>query len=265
MLLDRVCRECKRSFEGGPRAFYCPECRLERQRKSDRESKARSRKGQTRKLGSDDNCERCGKVYTINAALQRFCEECQPIHHKEYDRITSLEFYHENKDNINPVRNKRRKAERRKKKTDIIGQKFARWTVLKEVKERNGERYYLCRCDCGTEKEVRRNSLVTGNSKSCGCLRKERMKETQSKLPKVDGIDIKNFKNKTRAGSKTGHKGVAPYGNGKYRAQIGFNGEVIHLGVFQTLEEAVQARKNAEEKYYTPFLKKNNELKEDKS
>ena len=31
-------------------------------------------------------------------------------------------------------------------------------------------KYYLCRCDCGTEKVVQGNSLRTGRSKSCGCL-----------------------------------------------------------------------------------------------
>lgn len=109
MIQDRTCRECGCSFRGGPRAFYCHSCRVERHRKSDRESKSRSRKGLTRKLGSKDKCERCGKTYTINAAIQRFCSDCKPIHTLEYDRETSLPFYHEHKDNINPIRNERRR------------------------------------------------------------------------------------------------------------------------------------------------------------
>jgi uncharacterized Zn ribbon protein len=113
MIQDRTCRECSCSFKGGPRAYYCPSCRLERQRKANRESKARERKGLTRKLGSTDKCERCGKNYTINAALQRFCPDCQPIHALEYDRETSLPFYHEHKDQINPIRNERRRVGQR--------------------------------------------------------------------------------------------------------------------------------------------------------
>lgn len=32
----------------------------------------------------------------------------------------------------------------------------------------------MARCDCGTEKLVRPANLANGNTKSCGCLRKER-------------------------------------------------------------------------------------------
>lgn len=31
--------------------------------------------------------------------------------------------------------------------------------------------YYLCQCDCGKQLEVVSNSLFSGNTKSCGCLR----------------------------------------------------------------------------------------------
>ena len=43
-----------------------------------------------------------------------------------------------------------------------------------------GERKYLCRCDCGTERYVLERSLLYGGSQSCGCLRKERAKEAVS-------------------------------------------------------------------------------------
>ena len=38
--------------------------------------------------------------------------------------------------------------------------------------------------------------------------------------------------------------------NGKYVARIGFEGRQIHLGTFVTLDEAVEARRKAELKYY---------------
>lgn len=110
MIQERICRECGRSFKGGPRAYYCPSCRADRALISQRESKARARKGLTRRLGSIDKCERCGKDYEIAGANQRFCPECQPIHALEYDRETALPFYHANKKRINPPRKlKRRK------------------------------------------------------------------------------------------------------------------------------------------------------------
>jgi hypothetical protein len=109
-LLTRTCRQCQAFFQGGPRAYYCPSCRAERTRKTCAEHKRRKRQGKTRALGSIDACERCGKSYVVNAGLQRFCPVCQPIHAAEHDRRTSLEFYREHKDRINPPRKlKRRK------------------------------------------------------------------------------------------------------------------------------------------------------------
>lgn len=109
-LLSRTCRQCGATFQGGPRAYFCPICRVERANKASVEHKRRKRQGATRALGSIDACERCGKSYVVNAGMQRFCPDCQPIHAIEYDRQTSLEFYREHKDRINPPRKlKRRK------------------------------------------------------------------------------------------------------------------------------------------------------------
>ena len=57
---------------------------------------------------------------------------------------------------------------------DIVGQKFGKLTVLKPVKrDKYGKIIYLCKCDCGTEKEIARASLIKNWTKSCGCLYKE--------------------------------------------------------------------------------------------
>lgn len=58
---------------------------------------------------------------------------------------------------------------------DLSGKRFGRWTVV-EVATGPDARYYVrwkCRCDCGNIKFVARTSLQSGESKSCGCLRKE--------------------------------------------------------------------------------------------
>ncbi|MBR3842246.1 MAG: hypothetical protein IKM38_03120 [Christensenellaceae bacterium] len=61
---------------------------------------------------------------------------------------------------------------------NLAGKRFGRWLVLDhcEISER-GEKKWLCRCDCGTEKLVLARSLKSGSSTSCGCLRKEKIKE----------------------------------------------------------------------------------------
>lgn len=51
-----------------------------------------------------------------------------------------------------------------------IGQRFGKWTVIGKVPRRNGNGYSLCKCDCGTIREVRSSKLKSGNSQGCGCV-----------------------------------------------------------------------------------------------
>ena len=53
----------------------------------------------------------------------------------------------------------------------MIGSKHGRWLILAEAeRDKNGQRQYLCRCDCGTERVVRKFPLLYGKTLSCGCL-----------------------------------------------------------------------------------------------
>lgn len=49
----------------------------------------------------------------------------------------------------------------------LVGEVFGRWTVMAQAE---GDHMWLCRCSCGTQREVAENSLVRGVSTSCGCL-----------------------------------------------------------------------------------------------
>lgn len=108
MIQDRTCKTCGAVFPGGPRAYYCPECRTERKKANDARCHQRQREGKTR-VGKPDICERCGAEYTVYSGLQRFCKDCQKIHALEYDRATSLDFYRQHRDRINPIRMVRRR------------------------------------------------------------------------------------------------------------------------------------------------------------
>lgn len=65
--------------------------------------------GAIRKLGSIDRCDHCNREYTVTSGNQRYCPECGPVLLAEHDRVTALAYYRENKDVINPIRNKRRR------------------------------------------------------------------------------------------------------------------------------------------------------------
>lgn len=53
-----------------------------------------------------------------------------------------------------------------KLKFDLTGNRYGRLTVLSRVPGNK----WLCRCDCGTEKQIYGGSLRNGLSQSCGCL-----------------------------------------------------------------------------------------------
>lgn len=61
-------------------------------------------------------------------------------------------------------------------KMTLVGQTYGRWTVLSEAQQRGRHRYWICRCECGTESEVAHGQLRSGRSKSCGCWKKEERK-----------------------------------------------------------------------------------------
>lgn len=57
---------------------------------------------------------------------------------------------------------------------DISGKRFGRWIVIRFSRlDVHKNAYWLCKCDCGTERDVVSSSLTTGDSKSCGCQRDE--------------------------------------------------------------------------------------------
>ena len=58
--------------------------------------------------------------------------------------------------------------------TNLVGRKLGRLTVESFAScASNGESLWWCVCECGKRKKVRQGNLLSGGSKSCGCLRKE--------------------------------------------------------------------------------------------
>jgi hypothetical protein len=85
----------------------------------------------------------------------------------------------------------------------LEGKRFGRLIVLSRVPKpkhiNNNPVYWLVKCDCGTEKFVSSSKLVTGNTKSCGCLRRESTGPARKALWEARRI-------KARAILNSGHK-----------------------------------------------------------
>ena len=57
---------------------------------------------------------------------------------------------------------------------DLTGQRFGRLVVLRrDQNDRNGKATWRCQCDCGKEVVVVGANLRTGDTKSCGCMHYE--------------------------------------------------------------------------------------------
>ena len=244
------------------------------------------------------------------------------------------------------------------KKIDLVGQKFNHLTVIKEgdpkkyYNKKTGKYEYKttwwCKCNCGNEDLILvvGAHLKNGNTKSCGCFRKETARENIEKRKKRNVYDLtgeygigytsntnepfyfdledydkikdycwychkskgsqyktletftnkktirfhylldkkgydhinrntfdnrksnlrkasveENARNHTiRKDNTSGVTGVYwRKDKGKWQAGIGLNGKTKHLGVFDTYEEAVEARIKAEKDLYgewSPLYKK---------
>lgn len=58
---------------------------------------------------------------------------------------------------------------------NLVGQRFGKLKVIKLASIKKQQQIWLCKCDCGNFTEVPTVYLTHGDTKSCGCWKKERM------------------------------------------------------------------------------------------
>jgi hypothetical protein len=63
------------------------------------------------------------------------------------------------------------------RKEIVVGERFSRLVVIKEIERHNGLRQVLCKCDCGNQCEVVIHYLRHKETQSCGCLKDQRLIE----------------------------------------------------------------------------------------
>lgn len=65
---------------------------------------------------------------------------------------------------------------------NLAGERFSRLRAIKRVgTSKWGSVLWKCRCDCGKEQVVCAATLMNGQTKSCGCLNRERSRECSTK------------------------------------------------------------------------------------
>lgn len=139
--------------------------------------------------------------------------------------------------------------------TDLTGVRFGSLLVTGYAGKRDGRYYWLCRCDCGNTAEIWQSNLLSGHTRSCGCLQRE---SPRNNLKLINGTSVTMIESRLKAPISTntsGYNGVyRDKRSGKWRAQITFMGKTYYLGSFSDIRDAIGARRQGEEKYYTGFL-----------
>ncbi len=190
-------------------------------------------------------CEKCGGQYIANATqiLKYQNSGCTPCRKK-----------------INEENNKKKMRE---KYMEMVGMRFGDLTVIDYIGQKPGKtgalhQMALCKCEkCGSNTEINIRSLTGGKSKQCKKCNKEGLKKGQeiTEMASVDGTLIFGIRENRALNSNntTGYKGISKKGNG-YRAYIKFKRKYYHLGTYKNLDDAVAARKKAEDCLFGEFL-----------
>ena len=165
------------------------------------------------------------------------------------------------------------------KKVDLTGRRFGRLVVIEETQERDGSGSVIwkCLCECGDETMVSTRNLNSNHTNSCGCMQKDHAqrvgkraihiarksdkfkrsveKDSQEQNTKLSTIDYEN--RKIQKNNTSGVRGVS-WDKSKKRwvAHLSLKGDVKLFKRFKDKQDAINAREEAEEKYFEPILEK---------
>lgn len=176
---------------------------------------------------------------------------------------------------------------------DITGQKFGKLTVL--GRSETDKEKVVCKCDCGAIKEVRKDALMSGKTKTCGAKGCRTRRRNEPLEPKYEqhtiaeyiapalqddtqekNMIVKSFENDERVldinklykkmykiskeprkskKNSSGYVGVSwNKKSRRWMSGIGFRGQYINLGSYKIFDDAVKARKEAEDMLFAPAI-----------
>lgn len=163
----------------------------------------------------------------------------------------------------------------KKNAVDEVCNKYGRLTVIKKANvQDNSHVKWLCECICGNKTIVDSSNLRSGRVKSCGCLSREVARETiletnskreytsetikyaHESLRLKEGTSLTMI-GKSETTAKSGVRGV--YWNkslNMWVAQLTLKGTRLLDKAFSNKQDAINARKEAEEEYFKPILEK---------
>ena len=147
-------------------------------------------------------------------------------------------------------------------KENLIGRRFGKLEVIGRSDKRGsrGARtvpLWECRCDCGNITYKATDTLTNPDLSMCNeCAGKYATEKARAKAGFVDGTQISRItSNKLIATNTSGARGVyLERKTGKWRARLRFKGKTYNFGTYANFDDAVKARKEAEQLIYGEFL-----------
>lgn len=140
-----------------------------------------------------------------------------------------------------------------KRAPGVIGRKIDQLTVIKKL----DNDIYLCQCDCGNTREVSYKFLMSGAYMSCRECATKRHNDAIVSATFKDGTQPGKIK-LDKAPNKSNKSGVTGVNwdksRNKWQASIRFKGKKYNLGRFNDLQDAIDARKKAEEEIFVPYI-----------
>jgi hypothetical protein len=71
-----------------------------------------------------------------------------------------------------------------RRRLNLANDRFGKLVVVTEAKRgRSGQTRWLCKCDCGNEVVVTTGNLRSGNTKSCGCGKRDSSTWNRKEMP----------------------------------------------------------------------------------
>ena len=147
-------------------------------------------------------------------------------------------------------------------KEDLSGRRFGKLDVISRSDKRGsrGARtvpLWECRCECGAVCYKSTDTLTNSQLSMCSdCAVKYAGMKMRESAGYVDGTQISRLRsNKLISTNTSGCRGVYfDKRTGLWRARLKFKGRLMNFGSYKSFDDAVKARKSAEEEYYGQYL-----------
>ena len=149
---------------------------------------------------------------------------------------------------------------------DLAGRKFGRLTAIERTGEKKGTHFvWRCMCECGKDAMVSSNSLLSGNTRSCGCLLDETKRNAYhdisgqrfGRLIAVEPVE-------KRCGGSVVWKCLCDCGNeNEYPVKTLLEGRAVSCGCIKHENNALQKNLHYIDGTYVEFLENMGKLRSD--